>query len=48
MQWALDLAQAQQWDRADVLLYAAGLEQTAALIGLPQLADQGIAYEPWG
>ena len=48
MQWALELAQAQQWERADVLLYAAELPQTAALIGLPTLAVQGIAYEPWG
>ncbi|WP_225784940.1 cadherin-like domain-containing protein [Xenophilus sp. Marseille-Q4582] len=48
MQQALELAAQQQWDRAEVLSFVAQLPQTAQLIGLPELAQQGLAYELWG
>lgn len=47
LQWVVNLAGEQNWDRADLLLHAAGLPQTAQLIGLEGLAAQGVAYEVW-
>lgn len=41
--WALNWAHDQNWDATDLILFAAELPQTATLIGLPELAEQG-----WG
>lgn len=44
MAWTLDWFHAQQLGATDAILYAAALPQTAALIGLPELAQQGWEY----
>lgn len=44
----MELAEQQNWDRADLLVHAAELPQTAQTIGLEALTAQGVAYEVWG
>ena len=44
MAGALDWLESQNWSATDAILYAAELPQTAALIGLPELAQQGWGY----
>jgi uncharacterized delta-60 repeat protein len=47
LDWALDLAAQQDWNRADLLLQMAALPQAAQLIDLDGLAAQGVAYAVW-
>lgn len=44
----MELAEQQNWDRADLLVHAAELPQTAQTLGLEALTAQGVAYEVWG
>ena len=48
LQEFMELAEQQNWDRADLLVHAAELAQTAHTIGLQALAEQGVAYDVWG
>lgn len=45
--WTVDWIDSQRWDAADVVQFVLDLPQTAALIGLPELADQGLIYDSW-
>ena len=45
--WVEQLAQQQGWDRAELLMYAAQLPETAARIELSGLAQNGLAYASW-
>lgn len=46
LDWTLDWAESQQMDAADLLLFAADLPQVAELIGVDELARDGLAYYP--
>lgn len=43
--WTVDWAESQQMDAADVLLFVADLPLTASLIGVDELARDGVAYQ---
>ena len=47
MAWTMELVQQQGWDKADLLMYAAQLPETAARIELSGLGQSGLAYEVW-
>lgn len=43
--WSVNWAESQQMDAAELLLFVADLPQTAALIGVEDLAREGLAYQ---
>ena len=47
VQWTMELAQQQGWDRADLLMYAVQLPDAAARIDLAGLAQTGLEFDIW-